>query len=161
MNEAIKAEYEDHLAESGDVRGQKSYERFIETKPWEERSNYPQAIQSTGSHIGPEMVCPVVRRLSKMLNGAGDPMLNEMAKLLQERSQVGIAKYKTTLGRKDLTRKDWMQHALEEALDLMNYAEAEMLHHGESEWMKDIRDNAIRTASILLAEMKGSEGRIA
>jgi hypothetical protein len=40
---------------------------------------------------------------------------------LLARSQVGIAKYGTTLDRKDLTLRDWLQHAYEETLDQANY----------------------------------------
>jgi hypothetical protein len=40
---------------------------------------------------------------------------------LNSRSILGINKYKTTLDRKDLSRKDWLQHAYEECLDQANY----------------------------------------
>ena len=38
-----------------------------------------------------------------------------------EREKRGIAEYKTTMDREDLTREQWLQHAYEEALDLAIY----------------------------------------
>jgi hypothetical protein len=40
---------------------------------------------------------------------------------LQQRSELGIQKYQTTLDRGDLSEIEWLQHAYEEALDLANY----------------------------------------
>ena len=40
---------------------------------------------------------------------------------LHNRSQVGIRKYNTTLDRGDLSHKEWLQHAYEEALDMALY----------------------------------------
>lgn len=40
---------------------------------------------------------------------------------LNSRSILGLKKYKTTLDREDLTRKQWLQHAYEECLDQANY----------------------------------------
>lgn len=40
---------------------------------------------------------------------------------IKERSKKGYAKYGTTMTRKDLSLRDWAQHALEEALDLAIY----------------------------------------
>jgi len=40
---------------------------------------------------------------------------------LLARSQLGIAKYGTTLERTDLTLRDWLQHTYEETLDQANY----------------------------------------
>jgi hypothetical protein len=40
---------------------------------------------------------------------------------LNSRSILGVNKYKTTLDREDLSRKDWLQHAYEECLDQANY----------------------------------------
>lgn len=41
----------------------------------------------------------------------------------EERSQIGIKKYNTTLEREDLTLLDWINHAQEEAMDLTLYLE--------------------------------------
>lgn len=40
---------------------------------------------------------------------------------LLRRSELGIAKYGHTLDRKDLSLRDWLQHAYEETLDQANY----------------------------------------
>ena len=40
-----------------------------------------------------------------------------------ERSQVGITKYNTTLERTDLTTLEWLTHAQEEAMDFVLYLE--------------------------------------
>lgn len=40
---------------------------------------------------------------------------------LLRRSELGIAKYGMTLDRKDLSLRDWLQHAYEETLDQANY----------------------------------------
>ena len=40
---------------------------------------------------------------------------------LLRRSELGIAKYGTTLDRADLNLRDWLQHAYEETLDQANY----------------------------------------
>jgi hypothetical protein len=38
-----------------------------------------------------------------------------------QRSQVGIKKYGTTLERDDLNTEDWIDHAIEEAMDFILY----------------------------------------
>jgi len=40
---------------------------------------------------------------------------------LKVREERGLNKYGTTMDRKDLTTKEWLQHAYEEALDLSLY----------------------------------------
>ena len=40
---------------------------------------------------------------------------------LKVREERGLNKYGTTMDRKDLTTKQWLQHAYEEALDLSLY----------------------------------------
>jgi len=37
---------------------------------------------------------------------------------LKVREERGLATYGTTMDRKDLSRKEWLQHAYEEALDI-------------------------------------------
>lgn len=41
----------------------------------------------------------------------------------RKRSEVGIAKYNTTLEREDLNVIDWLKHAQEEAMDFSLYIE--------------------------------------
>ena len=50
-----------------------------------------------------------------------DTIVQAVQSDLQARSERGIAKYGTTLDRNDLSEKDWLQHAYEEALDLALY----------------------------------------
>lgn len=42
-------------------------------------------------------------------------------RLLEEREAVGLKKYGTTVDRTDLQAGDWLQHAIEEASDLLLY----------------------------------------
>jgi len=50
-----------------------------------------------------------------------DTIVQSVQADLQARSERGMAKYGTTLDRTDLTQKEWLQHAYEEALDFALY----------------------------------------
>lgn len=50
-----------------------------------------------------------------------DAVVEAVREDLLKRSQLGIAKYGTTLERTDLKLRDWCQHAYEECLDQANY----------------------------------------
>lgn len=50
-----------------------------------------------------------------------DSIVESVRTDLLQRSQLGIAKYGTTLDRDDLSLRDWLQHAYEETLDQANY----------------------------------------
>jgi hypothetical protein len=52
-----------------------------------------------------------------------DTIVYKIAHLLRARSERGIRKYGTTLDRTDLEVKQWIDHAIEEALDLALYLE--------------------------------------
>jgi hypothetical protein len=52
-----------------------------------------------------------------------DSVVYRIAHLLKSRSETGIRKYGTTLDRTDLEVKQWIDHAIEEALDLALYLE--------------------------------------
>jgi hypothetical protein len=52
-----------------------------------------------------------------------DSVVYRIATLLKNRSETGIRKYGTTLDRTDLTIKEWIDHSIEEALDLALYLE--------------------------------------
>jgi hypothetical protein len=52
-----------------------------------------------------------------------DTVVYRIAHLLRSRSETGIRKYGTTLDRTDLEVKQWIDHAIEEALDLALYLE--------------------------------------
>lgn len=48
-------------------------------------------------------------------------ILEEVINDLKEREHKGLSTYGTTVDRTDLTEKEWLQHAYEEALDLAIY----------------------------------------
>lgn len=50
-----------------------------------------------------------------------DPIVQANVEFLQSRSKAGIEKYGVTLARTDLNLIEWLQHAREEAADLLNY----------------------------------------
>jgi hypothetical protein len=50
-----------------------------------------------------------------------DPIVESVVYDLRTRSDVGIKKYGVTLARDDLSLEQWVQHALEEAMDLALY----------------------------------------
>ncbi len=50
-----------------------------------------------------------------------DIVVQEVKAKFEERSQVGIKKYGTTLERDDLSTEQWIEHAIEEAMDLTLY----------------------------------------
>ena len=52
-----------------------------------------------------------------------DSIVEAVVKKFQDRSNVGIKKYGTTLDRTDLSKLDWISHAQEEAMDLILYLE--------------------------------------
>jgi hypothetical protein len=49
------------------------------------------------------------------------PIVAAVSADLADRAALGLRKYGVTLGRSDLTRADWLQHAYEEALDMACY----------------------------------------
>lgn len=53
-----------------------------------------------------------------------DPIVELNVALLRQRSEVGVAKYGTTMVDSGLGLRAWLQHALEEGLDLVNYLQA-------------------------------------
>ena len=52
-----------------------------------------------------------------------DSIVESVISKFQERSNVGIQKYGTTLDRNDLTTLEWINHAQEEAMDFILYLE--------------------------------------
>lgn len=50
-----------------------------------------------------------------------DIIVQEVKELYEKRSQIGIKKYGTTLERDDLSIEQWIEHAIEEAMDLTLY----------------------------------------
>lgn len=58
-----------------------------------------------------------------------DPVVEANRAMLHHRSQLGINKYGVTLAQSGLSRRALLVHALEEALDLANYLQAELQRH--------------------------------
>lgn len=56
-----------------------------------------------------------------------DPVVEAVRADLLQRSAKGIAKYGVTLDRRDLSLRDWLQHAYEETLDQANYLKCAIL----------------------------------
>ncbi len=52
-----------------------------------------------------------------------DSIVESLVKKYQERSEVGIKKYGTTLDRNDLNTLDWLKHLQEELMDASLYIE--------------------------------------
>ena len=52
-----------------------------------------------------------------------DKIVLRVLSRFNERSQVGITKYNTTLERTDLSTLEWLTHAQEEAMDFVLYLE--------------------------------------
>ena len=52
-----------------------------------------------------------------------DTIVESVIEQFKQRSEVGINKYNTTLDREDLSTLEWLQHAQEEAMDLILYLE--------------------------------------
>lgn len=56
-----------------------------------------------------------------VINQSDDSVIYDVAKLIRDRSQKGKATYGTTMDRDDLSTEQWLDHAIEEALDLAIY----------------------------------------
>lgn len=59
-----------------------------------------------------------------MAETSPDKNVEKNRELLLQRSIVGLAKYGVTTDNNPLLLRDWLQHALEETLDLANYLQA-------------------------------------
>ena len=64
--------------------------------------------------------------LWQKFNGKTSPDSNveKNREMLLQRSIVGLAKYGVTTDNNPLSLREWLQHALEEALDMANYLQA-------------------------------------
>lgn len=79
-----------------------------------------------------------------------DHVVEAVRKDLLDRSQIGIKKYGVTLDRKDLSLKDWLQHAYEETLDQANYLKKAILQIEAEEWAKEqLKDAEIKYPTTL------------
>ena len=66
-------------------------------------------------------------------NPIEDPIVEMVRERLKTRSEVGIRKYGKTLARKDLSLKQWLYHALEEAMDYCLYLQRAIVEIEEKE----------------------------
>lgn len=57
-------------------------------------------------------------------NVSPDSNVEKNRQMLLDRSLLGVAKYGTTTDKNPLELQAWLQHALEEALDMANYLQA-------------------------------------
>lgn len=57
-------------------------------------------------------------------NKSPDTNVEKNREMLLQRSIVGLAKYGMTTDKNPLELREWLQHALEEALDMANYLQA-------------------------------------
>lgn len=101
------------------------------------------------------MICPVITSLTQRLTDldVDDPSLNACISKLKLRSVIGMQKYGHTLARKDITERGWLNHAQEEALDLVAYLEAHRHHHGENLQLEALHEQALAIATMLEAMM--------
>lgn len=83
----------------------------------------------------------LMRRLEELAVTEASPDANveRNRQMLLDRSKVGLEKYGVTTERGDLTLSQWVQHAIEEVLDLANYLQAT-----KSNLEKQEKDVAIR-----------------
>ena len=56
-----------------------------------------------------------------VINKSDDSIIYEVAQLMRTRADNGKQTYGTTMDRDDLTTEEWLDHAIEEALDLAIY----------------------------------------
>lgn len=56
-----------------------------------------------------------------VINKSDDSIIYEVAALMRRRSDIGKHTYGTTMDRDDLSTEEWLDHAIEEALDLAIY----------------------------------------
>ena len=62
-----------------------------------------------------------IKRLAQV---SPDSNVEKNREMLLQRSIVGLAKYGVTTDNNPLSLREWLQHALEEALDMANYLQA-------------------------------------
>lgn len=56
-----------------------------------------------------------------VINKSDDTIIYTVARLMRQRADKGKQTYGTTMDRDDLTTDEWLDHAIEEALDLAIY----------------------------------------
>jgi hypothetical protein len=56
-----------------------------------------------------------------VINESDDTIIYEVAALMRQRAEKGKETYGTTMDRDDLSTDEWLDHAIEEAIDLAIY----------------------------------------
>ena len=56
-----------------------------------------------------------------VVNKSDDSIIYEVGRLMRQRADKGKDTYGTTMDRDDLSTEEWLDHAIEEALDLAIY----------------------------------------
>jgi len=80
---------------------------------------------------------------------------DEVCEEIKKRAERGLNKYGTTMERSDLTRANWLQHALEEALDLAVYLKR--LQHENEMLNKNVErlEALLESYAKIIAEISG------
>lgn len=75
---------------------------------------------------------------------------------MMNRSVIGTVKYGTTLERTDLSITDWIQHAKEEAMDLVNYLQRLQSYVEELESFGKLKKYSMRDLVEIVEEHENS-----
>jgi hypothetical protein len=102
---------------------------------------------------------PIVDRFCDRLakTHGDDQRAHRLIGMMNVPSKMGQRKYGTTLARQDLSIKDWLWHAQEEAADLVLYLEALMDHHGADEPLISMQASALNIALQLETRLQSFE----
>jgi hypothetical protein len=89
---------------------------------WKEwyKKDFIEVTLKSNTFVGPSAGKTIIEDQTWKVTTTDTIVLSVMEDL-NSRSILGIEKYKTTLDREDLSRKEWLQHAYEECLDQANY----------------------------------------
>ena len=68
-----------------------------------------------------------------------DPIVGQVVKRIETRSDAGMKKYGVTMLRNDVSTVEWLRHAQEEALDFAVYIER-VIHDIESRAKSPLQD---------------------
>lgn len=96
-----------------------SVTKFYENQ---ERTGYPGDIKIVENKVSDKVWDVDYQGYIKSEKGATtDKYVQQVKEKFESRSQEGIKKYGTTLERNDLTNEQWIEHAIEEAMDFILY----------------------------------------
>ena len=121
-------------------------------KSIEERDAVKKRHQPIAPRCGDRIVDSVRAKL--LTPDLGDTICEAVAEKLAQRSLIGQKKYGTKLTREDLSERDWLQHAQEEAMDLANYFEVLIQRTPLLTYHIEMQEQALAMACALEAEMQ-------